>query len=63
MTVDNGNAHEVRCAISLVEAALNQCDKAGLSLAAIDISTALDKLKAMQAELENALPEKVLLGD
>lgn len=35
-------------AISLAEAALNECDEAGFIYAAIDISSAIDKLKALK---------------
>ena len=35
-------------ALSLAEAALNECDKAGFIYAAIDISSAIDKLKALK---------------
>lgn len=37
-------------AISLAEAALDQCDEAGFIYAAIDISSAIDKLKALRAD-------------
>jgi hypothetical protein len=37
-------------AIKLVEAALNECDEQGLIYAAIDISSALDKLKLIKAK-------------
>lgn len=37
-------------AIALVEAALNQCDEQGFIYVAIDISSALDKLKALKIE-------------
>lgn len=42
---------DVDLAISLAEAALSQCDEAGLIFAAIDISSALDKLRAVHASL------------
>ena len=36
-------------AIALAEAALDQCDQQGYVYAAIDISSAIDKLKAIKA--------------
>lgn len=39
-------------AISFVEAALHECDEQGLLLAAIDLSSALDKLR----DLKDSLP-------
>jgi len=45
------NVGELDLAISLTEAALAQCDRAGLIFAGIDISSALDKLKAEKAGL------------
>lgn len=35
-------------AVSLAEAALDECDEAGFIYAAIDISSAIDKLKALK---------------
>lgn len=37
-------------AISLAEAALDQCDEAGFTYAAIDISSAIDKLKKLRPD-------------
>lgn len=39
-------------AIALAEAALHVCDENGYLFAAIDVSSALDKLKAIKAEQE-----------
>lgn len=39
-------------AIRLAEAALNECDEQGFLLAAINLSSALDQLKAIRATLE-----------
>lgn len=39
-------------AIALAEAALHECDLQGFIFAAIDISSALDKLKAIKAEVK-----------
>jgi hypothetical protein len=47
------NVSEVDYAISLAEAALMQCDKAGLIWPAIDLSSALDKLRAHREGLVN----------
>lgn len=44
---------DVDDAISLAEAALAQCDKAGLIWPAIDLSSALDKLRAHREALVN----------
>jgi hypothetical protein len=41
---------ELDHAICLAEAALAQCDKAGLIWPAIDVSSALDKLRALRKE-------------
>ena len=38
-------------AISLAEAALNECDQNGYVYAAIDIASAIDKLRAIEASL------------
>jgi hypothetical protein len=38
-------------AISLVSAALDECDRQGLVYAAIDISSALDKLNAIKSRI------------
>ena len=37
-------------AIALAEAALHECDEHGFVFAAIDLSSAIDKLKAIRAE-------------
>ncbi|MEQ5789313.1 hypothetical protein J3454_15585 [Erythrobacter sp. NFXS35] len=37
-------------AISLAEAALDECDESGFIYAAIDISSAIDKLKALKLD-------------
>lgn len=39
-------------AIALAEAALSQCDEHGFVYAAIDISAAVDKLKALRAAID-----------
>ncbi len=38
-------------AIALAEAALNECDQNGYVYAAIDIASAIDKLRAIEASL------------
>jgi len=48
------NTGELDLAISLTEAALAQCDRAGLIFAGIDISSALDKLRAEKADLSSS---------
>jgi hypothetical protein len=45
---------EVDLAISLTEAALAQCDRAGLIFAGIDISSALDKLRAAKGNMSSS---------
>jgi len=61
LVVESKSIREVRFAISLAEAALAQCDKAGLMLPAIDLSSALDKLEALQAKLESSQPDDLLM--
>ena len=39
-------------AIALAEAALSECDKNGYVFAAIDMSAAVDKLKALRASVQ-----------
>lgn len=43
-----GDDDALERALSLAEAALNECDRAGFIYAAIDISSAIDKLKALK---------------
>ena len=43
-------AGAIERAIGLVEAALDECDEQGFIYAAIDISSALDKLKLIKAK-------------
>lgn len=42
----------IDCTIALAEAALRECDRQGFFFAAIDISSALDKLKAIRSTAE-----------
>jgi len=63
LVVESKTIREVRFAISLTEAALAQCDKSGLVLPAIDLSSALDKLQAIQATLESSQPDNLMIND
>lgn len=44
-----GELAPIECAIALAEAALRLCDAQGYLFAAIDLSSALDKLQALKA--------------
>jgi hypothetical protein len=46
-----GKSQAVARAIALAEALLCKCDEHGFVFAAIDVSSALDKLKAIEAEM------------
>lgn len=48
---ENTDLADLNLAISLAETALAQCDKAGLIWPGIDVSSALDKLRALRIEL------------
>lgn len=50
--LSQNNIQALEQAIALAEAALSQCDAHGFAYAAIDISTAVDKLKALRASID-----------